>query len=470
MTREDTVRKTGVLLKGAAVYGIGTVGSKILSFLLVPVYTYYISAGDMGVYDLLRTTAGLLTPMITMQISDAAFRWMIRRPMEKERYIRAVLQVLILNCLGAVLLLAAAGRLAPIPWEGWFILTLVTTRILNTLQKLLRGLHNQRLYASSGILHTLVYLLSNILLICVLRKGIVSLFLSTATADLAAVLVILIREKRLRVSPVSRPDRALIRKMLAFSAPLVPNQLNWWIISSSDRYLIRIFLGAAANGIYAVSCKFPAMLQILLNLFNNSWQDLSVGEEGAEKGGYYSRVFRRLYRFSFSLLWPLIPATRLYITGAMAPAYHSAAEYAAFLYLGTVFQCFSSFYGVGYLRDKNTRQASLTSIYGAVINAGVNFALIRGLGLQAASISTFLGFAAMWAVRERQNREGLGITIHWGEFAVFTLITAVVCTASCFTGPAQDLWMLGSGGGAFLWVNRDLVRKIRDQGTGKLHF
>lgn len=299
--------------------------------------------------------------------------------------------------------LAAAARMAPIPWEGWFILTLVTTRILNTLQKLLRGLHNQRLYASSGILHTLVYLLSNILLICVLRKGIVSLFLSTATADLAAVLVILIREKRLRVSPVSRPDRALIRKMLAFSAPLVPNQLNWWIISSSDRYLIRIFLGAAANGIYAVSCKFPAMLQILLNLFNNSWQDLSVGEEGAEKGGYYSRVFRRLYRFSFSLLWPLIPATRLYITGAMAPAYHSAAEYAAFLYLGTVFQCFSSFYGVGYLWDKNTRQASLTSIYGAVINAGVNFVLIRGLGLQAASISPFLGFAAMWAVRERQT-------------------------------------------------------------------
>ena len=83
MSNHNDKQKSKDLIKGIAIYGIGSMGSKILSFLLVPLYTYYIATGDMGVYDLLHTTIGLLTPVITMQISDAAFRWMIREPKEK---------------------------------------------------------------------------------------------------------------------------------------------------------------------------------------------------------------------------------------------------------------------------------------------------------------------------------------------------------------------------------------------------
>ena len=66
------------LIKGIGVYAIGTFGTKILSFLIVPLYTYYIATDDMGVYDILTSTISLLTPIITMQISDAAYRWIIR--------------------------------------------------------------------------------------------------------------------------------------------------------------------------------------------------------------------------------------------------------------------------------------------------------------------------------------------------------------------------------------------------------
>lgn len=91
--------KSRNLIEGMLIYAIGNFGSKILVFLIVPLYTYYISTEDMGNYDLVLTTVNLLTPIVTMQISDAAFRWMIRTDKGNEVYIRSTIQVLIINSL-----------------------------------------------------------------------------------------------------------------------------------------------------------------------------------------------------------------------------------------------------------------------------------------------------------------------------------------------------------------------------------
>lgn len=468
MSNHNDKQKSKDLIKGIAIYGIGSMGSKILSFLLVPLYTYYIATEDMGVYDLLHTTIGLLTPVITMQISDAAFRWMIREPKEKECYIRATLQVLCINCCTAGILIWGIGHFFTIPYQTYFIFSLITARFLATVQKLLRGLRNQHLFAFSGVLYTLVYLLSNVLLICVLRKGVESLFVSTIVADVVSLCVVFMCEKRLRVNLFRVPEIPLIKDMMRFSAPLVPNQLNWWVISSSDRYIIRFFLGTVANGIYAISYKFPTMLQIILNLFNSSWQDVSVGDTDGNAGAYYSKVFQKLYQFSFTLLWPLIPATKLFIIFTMSSAYHDAAKYISFLYLGTVFQSFSSFYGVGYLRDKNTKQASLTSIYGAITNAAINILLIRFIGLYAASVSTFLGFGAMWLIREHQNHEELGVIIEIKRFLTYFCITVILSTIACVTNPFVDLLLLAVGAVAFCIINYHMIMSIIIQLLKKL--
>ena len=59
--------KEGTLVKNTIIYAIGNFGSKILSFLLLPFYTYYLSTNDYGYFDLITTTISLLTPIITFQ-------------------------------------------------------------------------------------------------------------------------------------------------------------------------------------------------------------------------------------------------------------------------------------------------------------------------------------------------------------------------------------------------------------------
>ncbi len=59
------------------IYAIGNLGSKLITFLLVPLYTYYISPDDFGYYDIVLTLTFLAMGFITFQLRDGTFRFLL---------------------------------------------------------------------------------------------------------------------------------------------------------------------------------------------------------------------------------------------------------------------------------------------------------------------------------------------------------------------------------------------------------
>ena len=57
-------------------------------------------------------------------------------------------------------------------------------------------------------------------------------------------------------------DRCKLKEMIRYSIVLIPNTFMWWIMNSSDRVMVTYMIGAAANGIYAVSYKLPTLVLI----------------------------------------------------------------------------------------------------------------------------------------------------------------------------------------------------------------
>ena len=147
-------KKNKTLLTGTITYAIGSLGTKFLNFLIVPLYTYYILPVDLGDYDLLMTTVSLLSPLLTMKISDAAYRWIIKNKENEIPYISATYKLLIKNCILCAIILLIINHFIPIWNCYYFIAILIGDRMLECLQKLLRGLKNQKLFAASGLFHT----------------------------------------------------------------------------------------------------------------------------------------------------------------------------------------------------------------------------------------------------------------------------------------------------------------------------
>lgn len=457
MEKEQNDKK---LVKGTIIYAIGNFGTKILAFLIVPLYTYYISTSDMGDYDLVTTTVALFTPIITMRISDAAYRWLLHNIDKKKNCISATYRVIIFGtCLSAALLLLV-NAIVPIKYCYYFIGLLVLGRWLESLQTLLRGLQKQGLFALSGIVQSIIFLGLNVLFIVIFHQGVDGMFRSSLISYSATILMMLILEPQLRTGVIStQENRALTKEMLKYSAPLVPSGLSWWVMGASDRYVIRFILGSAANGIYAVANKFPTILSMLFTIFNYSWTDVAIGnlKEGKETSEYSSRIFESLYELAFCFAIALIPVTKIVTKLILSNSYKSASIYISFLYLGALFQGLTAFITAGLLQGTKTGSIARSSSIGAAVNLGIDLACMKFIWIQAASFSTFCGFFVMWLCRMHDTQKITPVHLDKKKFVPLFVLSVAMATITIWTNNIADLILTVAGIILFFVVNRKYV-------------
>ena len=450
------------LVKGTLIYSVGNFGTKILAFLIVPLYTYYIDPESMGDYDLVQTTVNLFAPFVTLRISDAAYRWMLHGIEDNQKCIKAAYRIMALSSAISVIILSLVELIYPITYFGYFVLLLILGRWLDTMQMLLRGLKKQKLFAISGLLYTIIYLALNVLFVVVMHKGIESLFLSMIIAELVTIFFLIALTRELRIWFGGKETiKPLIKEMLKYSVPLIPSAICWWVMSASDRYVIRFFLGRYSTGIYAIANKFPTIVSTIFIIFNSSWTDVAIGDlnEGKETTEYSSKLFKHLYVMSFSFLLFLIPFTKFATTVILPKSYEESAIYIGFLYIGSVFQGFTAFISAGMLQKNNTKSIAKSSIIGAVVNLAFDLIMMNFIGLHAASVSTFLGGLVMWWIRMRDLKDVAPININYKLFGLYLLLNVLASIITIWTPPAVDVVISSLAFLYFVFMYRDIIIK-----------
>lgn len=465
MDNQQVKQNNKALLTGTIIYAIGNLGTKILTFLIVPLYTYYINTSDMGDYDLLITSISLLVPLISLRISDATYNWMIMRTASNELCIKATYNYLLKSCAIAVIIISVFSQYLHIWNVVLFLAILVLEPLLDTTQKILRGLKNQKLFAVSGIIYTGILVTLNFVTVCIMKLGVTSLLVNIIISHIISITLIFCLEKQMRCLTVTVEKKELKvtqMEMLKYSMPLVPSTLSWWVMSVSDRYVIRFFLGSSYNGIYAIATKFPSVLQTFFVLFNNAWTDMALANLNSkeENSKYVSDIFEKMYMFSFSMLCFLIPLTKVVTQVILSADYKTGSVYIGFLYLGAIFQGFSTFASVGYLQKKKTAKVSTSSAAGAIMNLLMDLLLIKTAGLFAASLSTYAGFFIMWLVRMYGIRNDWPIKINKKKFAAMTVIATAMATITIWTKTRMDIVIAGIFGIYFLILNRSYIALI----------
>ena len=72
------------LLKDTLIFGLGNLGTKLILFLMVPLYTNYMSDAEYGIADLVFTIAQLMAPFLSVVIFDAIIRFGLSERERKE--------------------------------------------------------------------------------------------------------------------------------------------------------------------------------------------------------------------------------------------------------------------------------------------------------------------------------------------------------------------------------------------------
>lgn len=455
-------RKQG-LIKNTFIIGIGTSLSKLMSVLLVGLYTVYIAPADFGYYDYLLTIISLLTPLVSLQIIEAMYRHLLDA--ENESDISRVMTNA-LAVVGTGLLLSSSVlvivNLSSDIRLGWILPGyIVTTILLNFSQQTARGLKRNTIYALSGIIYTGVMLLANIILIVFCKLGVEALLFSTMIADVVGIILIEVSVGVYRRVRPALLSGELLKSMCRYSIPLLPNAVTWWTLMLVSRYAVIHFIGMDANGIFAVATKFPALLITIFNIFGLAWQESAITEYSSDdRNAYYSRTFNSYMRLLLSALLILLPMTPFIMKLFIDPGYYEASKYIPFLYMSSIFQAFAQFFAMSYLGAKKTLGAFTTTLIGVLFGFAC-LALIPVIGLQAASLAQMVAYFVILTSRIIHTRKYIRVHIQWSALCVLAVLsTAYIALYFFVDNTAASIIQLAVAAAVFLLFNKNLMQTL----------
>jgi len=408
---------------------LGNIGSKLIAFFMVPLYTFFLSTYEFGIIDIIMTSLQMLLPIITLTIFESVFRFSLDFEIQESNrelkiiFSSALLTVLLGNI--AFLLFLPIINLFDFAYLFYVYVILFLQSLQSLLSYFVRGLKKLKIFAINGMLMSIIIAVGNIVLLSHFSMGITGYIITVILANSISIFYLFFMSKIWRFISFSEISFKRIKEMLNYSLPMIPNAFAWWINTAASRFILLTFLGFAANGIFAVATKIPSMLSMLNNIFFQSWKISAVEEYKSEdKEKFYSQIFNLLAQLLFLSSSFILVLIRL-ITGIVDESFSYFWFYVPVLLLGIIYNSFAGFLGSIYVAAKKTKGLFITTTIGAIVNVSLNLILVPTIGINGAGIANMLGFFLVWILRVKDTSSELPISINYKNMILNHLIFAL---------------------------------------------
>ena len=396
--------RSSKFLKDIGIYAIGNIGSKIITFLMVPMYTYFIhDTSDFGYYDLCLTVCLLLMPFVTVQLRDGAFRFLLDCDdhTQRQRIVTFVSHTMVTTIAVSCIIALLMAMLTSIQYLGYALGLLIAMSLQEVYSQVFRGLGNNRAFVTVGILSALGIGLFSILFVAGLGWGIRGIFLANI---IARVLALAIVEARVRL--ITRHTRWHLsagkvgRDILRYTLPLLPGSLCWWLTGSSDRLFITHFLGLDINGVYAVAIRFTGIINTLAIIFYQAWQETAILQYNSpDRDRFFSKMFNSYIFLLGIILVGYVFMLKVNYGWLVASEYSDSLNYIYPLALSAMIFALAAFFDMGYQCAKDTPRTLPAIILAAIVNVVLNFALIKPLGVYGVIVTQLVTYMVLFFYR-----------------------------------------------------------------------
>ena len=391
------------LLSNTFLFTLANLGSKILVFLMVPLYTSILTTEEYGISDLVHTTSTLLYPILTCMIAEAVLRFAFIHEFDIHQVFSEGVRIVVVGILVSIILCIIFFKIPFFSSLGIYtsfipILFCVISGA-NFFHRFARGINQVKASAYAGLLNTIVTISTNILFLLVFKWGVFGFLLAFTLGDLS---VIIYLSYKCRVGVYWTKDRNvdLKKQMLKYSMPLIPNSLSWWALSSINRYIMLAFIGISSVGIYSATLRIPTILTVLSDIFAQAWLLSALKDYGNEES---KRFIRSMYKRYFSLLTMLTaiiiafshPLANILLSGEFSSYWYIIP----FLFISVFWGALVGFLGSIFSAERKNAMQVISTIIGAIISILFTLLFIKEYGIKAVAISNLVGFLIIWLIR-----------------------------------------------------------------------
>ncbi len=413
------------------VYFLANFSTKILSFLLLPLYTSKLSPEEYGSVDLVFTVSQFLIPVVSLTIYAAAFRYLIDAKTFEEK--RSIISCSFLTLLFSSVIAVGVSMIGYGAVGNIYILLggiyIVTSAWSNYLLQMYRGLQHNKTYAFMGVANAAIHIVLNVVFIAGLNMGSISLLVSPIIGFVITTVVLFLSNGFYKNVSLRSFDPKTIKTLLKYSLPIIPENMIWWCLSGFSKFYLSYVHGSGLLGIYSVANKFSDFLTSLYSIFHLAWTEIayqSYNDKGRNE--LYSIAYNKILRVMLSVVMVLIPLTRVCVPAFLDEAYMLSINYMPVLYIMTFINIISTFYGAGFQCAKKTMGVLIASSIGAGTNILFSLLLVSHFKVWGTITAIFLANIALLICKKTMSKRFFEIQVNYKNYfilfpvAIFMLV------------------------------------------------
>lgn len=470
------------LLTSSGLYFVGQAFQKAASFLLIPVWTYYLTPADYGIIGTLAAYGTLLHVILMMGIYDAAIRHLYEYkddPATQKSYVFT--NFLFLAGFSGLFLAAlwllggrwwatiSSGTIPFHPFVILMLLTVWTGLISRMLLSLYQAQHRATAYVAIEGITFLLSVIIGLILVVGYNKGAYGQILGGFVAQAAITVVttgLLIREW---FTPKLASRH--VRNALVFGFPLVPHLLSAWALTFVDRIMLERYVPLADVGFYNLGYNLGMGMLVLITSINQAYQPYYYGLMSAEAQPENKIV--RIVSAYVAVVGLVALSGSLFageIIQLLTPQkYHHSAIFVPPIVVSYFLVGLYYFVGSPFFYFKKTNLLPLITGIAAILNILLNLVFIPKYGAIAAAWTTLIAYGAMltiyYVLAQRISRVNYPVA----SYAIFVgVLLAVILLVKPSPG-ISALIILVKLGGCAIFALLAYIFLVRDQVSEMFH-
>lgn len=452
------------MLKKIIIYGLGTFSSKLLVFLVLPIYTRVIAPSDYGYFDVILTDTFLVSSIAFVEIWSGILRYFIDNPTRENKLsiLRSFYSCIWILAIFYIIGLGALSYVIEIKYWPETIICGAAYMMFNVSNCIARGDQKNKIYVISGMIGTTINCFFSLLFCVYLKLGVNYLLLATAFGYIFATIYVEAKLHFFRDAFHVSINVESIKNLIHFCLPLMVNSIAYSFLTMYNKNYILNNFGEAESGFYAIANKFAAFISIVTSIYQQAWQEESylIYNNKENKKQLYAKnieLFICVVGFSIGIIILLIG---LFFEWIVGDAYLQAKMLIPAAIWGVFFSTFAGVVGNVMGAEKTTTRLFLSTMIGGLFNV----VCVNILGIehrtQGVNFIILMSFALMTIVRYLMIKRKYGVVLKYQSqiLLIFELLISIVIymldipIVSIFTICAL----------VFVWgiVNRKQIKKL----------
>ncbi|MDP4164336.1 MAG: oligosaccharide flippase family protein, partial [Bacillota bacterium] len=440
-------------------YAFMNVGTKLIAFIMLPIYTHFMSRGKLGVLTIIDNWTSMLTFLIIFGTDSAlSFYYFDTKDEEKKLgYVQNVMyfRLFVVAILALVVFIGGPWITKAFlgdPRNVTLLYISIATLFVDTVTVVVLNVMRFDFKTKKVVIYTV----GKMLLMAIFSYFFLKYYIKTAEGILLGrlvgftiIFVLLFMSSAKYLKPKINMD--MLKEILKYATPLVPASLAFWVIANASTFLLNAFYSKEVVGVYGAATRLAMIITLLTSGVQMAWRPYSMTlKDKKDSPHLFSKIYLALLLvgiFGIMAIATIMP----YLIRILGKDYYIAFQYVALISAATFLNFYYMIISVGLFFTKKTGVISVTFGIVAVVNTLLNLVLIPPFGIWGTVASYLISYMIAVIFIFRKSQQVYYVPVSFGKMAFLFVSMILAVSGMTFVQVHGMNWLYIVGAWLFVF-------------------